>query len=129
MAARKKTTRRKTTRTRPRRPSAALARIEPDLPPSLRDYSRQVRRGLTQLEGQVERAESRTRRQITRLVREASHTLGRLEAQGERRWRKLSGQARREVLRQLRRLEKAIEGPRKKKATRRKPAPVAAAQT
>jgi hypothetical protein len=52
-------------------------------------------------------------------LREASHALGRLEAEGERRWRKLAVPARREALRLLQRLEGALATPERGKATRK----------
>ena len=80
---------------------------------------------LNQLERDVERAQARTRRQAARLLRDASHRLGHLEAQGERNWRKLNARARRETLAVLRRLERAVEqsgrgGLRKKKTAKKK---------
>ena len=39
------------------------------------------------------------------MLRDASHRLGRFEAEGERRWKNLTGEARREALQLLRRLE------------------------
>ena len=56
----------------------------------------------------------RARRRSTRLLREATHQLGRLEAEAERRWKKLSHQARHDAARLLHRLEVAIEPPRPK---------------
>jgi hypothetical protein len=57
------------------------------------------------------------------MLRDASHRLGRFEAEGERRWKDLTGEARREALQLLRRLEKTLE-PRRRKGrvavTRRK---------
>lgn len=105
-----------------RRTAEALARLEPDLPPTLRDFSKRVRRGLTELEREIERVQQRYRRQRARLLREVSHQLGRFEAEGERRWKKLNTQARRDALRLLKRLEKAIEPPQRKKRPRKKTA-------
>ena len=102
-----------------RRAEVALARLEQDLPPSLKEFSRQVQRGLTALEVEIQRAQANPRREFARLLRETSHTLGRLEAEGERRWRKLTAPARREALRLLRRLEGALATPRRKTARRR----------
>jgi hypothetical protein len=92
-----------------RRAARTLARIEGELPPTLGQFERRVRRGLEGLERRIERAEARTRRQLARLLREASHTLGRYEAAGEARWRKLTSQARRDALRVLRNLEAQLE--------------------
>jgi hypothetical protein len=98
------------------------------LPADLDDFSRQVRRRLTALEKQIGSA----RREGTRLLREASHALGRFEAEGEKRWRSLAAPARRRALRLLHRLERVLEAPKRKtvrgKGTRRRvatPAPAA----
>jgi len=52
------------------------------------------------------------------MLRDASHRLGRFEAEGERRWKNLTGEARREALQLLRRLERKFE-PRRRNAGRR----------
>ena len=91
------------------RTSAALDRLERELPPTLRDYSRRVRSQLGKLEQQIDRTQARYRRQAVRLLREGSHRLGGLEALGERGWRELSERARKEILNVLRRLERALE--------------------
>jgi hypothetical protein len=49
-------------------------------------------------------------------MRDAERQLGRLEAEGQKRWRKQTTQARRDAVRLLRKLEKAIEPAPKKKA-------------
>jgi len=111
-SARSKTTRRKT----------AIDRIAGELPKDPRDFSRMVRRDLSQLEKQIEGARKDVRRGLTRALREVSHQLGRFEADGERRWKKLTSQARRDAVKVLRKLEKVIEPPkRKRKAARKKP--------
>lgn len=102
-----------------RQADAALARLEQELPPNLRAYSRRVRRGLSGLEREVARAQANPRREGARLLREASHALGRLEAEGERRWRKLAKPARREALRLLHRLEGALAAPKRRKTARK----------
>ena len=94
-----------------REPSSRTARTEQEFPQTLRDFSRRLRRQLNALERNIEKTEWRYRRQATRALRDASHRLGKFEAMGERAWRKLTAQARREVLGVLRRVEKAIEGP------------------
>jgi hypothetical protein len=88
--------RRATVRTRARRKTRAslkrsIARIEEELPATLRS---------------------------TRLLREASHQLGRFEAEGELRWKRLTARARRDALKLLRRLEREI-GPSRRKAGRK----------
>jgi hypothetical protein len=99
-----------------------LARLEADLPPTLRDFSRRVRRSLLQLEKRIEHDSRDRRRQAARMMREASHRLGHLEAQGEREWRRQTLRARRATVALLRRLERTVEPPRKarprKKAAR-----------
>lgn len=90
-----------------------LTQLEADLPATLRDFSRRVRRGLVQLEKRIEHDSRDTRRQAARVMREASHRLGHLEAQGEREWRRQTLRARRATVALLRRLERVIEPPRK----------------
>lgn len=116
MAAKKKTTKKQTGRGSA---SAAMARLEAELPPNLRDFSRQVRRDLTRLERRIDVASRDARRQMTRLLRDVSHELGKLEAEGQKRWRALTHQARRDLAKQLNKLQKAIEPP-KKRAPRKK---------
>ena len=101
-----------------RRPTV-LARIEDELPKDLRDFSRRVRRDLTEIEKQIEGARADLRRGRTRLLRDVSHQLGRFEAEQERRWKKLALQARRDVVKALRKLEKLIEPPKPKKKKRK----------
>lgn len=102
------------------RTSAVLDRLERELPPTLRDYSRRVRQQLGKLEQEIGRTQARYRRQAVRLLREGSHRLGSLEALGERGWRKLSERTRKEILNILRRLEHAVETAGTQKPTRRK---------
>jgi hypothetical protein len=99
-----------------------LERIEAELPPTLRQYARRVRLHLTQVETDIARARAQARRRRTRLLREASHELGRLEAWGEARWRKLTAPYRKRAVDLLRRLERAIEPATRKKAVRKKTA-------
>jgi hypothetical protein len=117
----KKATRKKTAQKATRRRSSAGSRTEQEFPPTLGEFSRRVRRQLNALERNIEKTEWRYRRQTTRALRDASHQLGRFEAMGERAWKKLTAQARREVLGVLRRVEKAVEGPKPppKKAAKR----------
>jgi hypothetical protein len=92
-----------------------LAQLEADLPPTLRDFSRRVRRALVKLEKRIEHDSRATRRQAARMMREASHRLGHLEAQGEREWRRQTLRARRATVTLLRRLERTVEPPHKKR--------------
>jgi adenylate kinase len=133
-AAPKKAARKKTAKTTARKPSSAASRMEQEFPATLGDFSRRVRRQLNALERNIEKTEWRYRRQATRALRDASHQLGKFEARGERAWKKLTTQARREALTVLRRVERAVEGPKpkpkkkaaakgssRKSATRRRP--------
>jgi hypothetical protein len=108
MAARKKTSRKKAARSGGLGGGigAALGRFE--LPPTLRDYAHQVRGRLDGLERELTRASVDVRRRAARLLREASHQLGRLEAEGEAGWRRLASPYRRQLMDLLRRLEKAL---------------------
>jgi hypothetical protein len=111
MAARKKSARRKRSGARAAREMLAdrLASFERELPPTLRDYAAQVRRRLDRLERELARAQAGVRRQAARLLREASHQLGRLEVRGEAGWRRLAAPYRRQLLDLLRRLERAVK--------------------
>jgi hypothetical protein len=103
------------------RARSALASIEGDLPPTLKEFSRDMRRGLTKLEKQMDTAQRDARRRWTRTLRDASHQLGKLEAAGEKQWRRQTTRARREAAQALRRIEKAVQpAPTRKKTTRRR---------
>jgi hypothetical protein len=121
-AAARKTPRRSTQASRGK---PAFERLEDEFPADLRDFSRRVRRDLTRLERQIDTARRDARRRWTKVLREVSHQLGHLEAQGERRWRRLNLQARRDAVKVLRRLERAIEPPKRKRKARSKPKPAA----
>jgi hypothetical protein len=121
-AARKKATASKTTRKKTPRKKAAkkttrkkIGRIAAsdllgaELPKSLKALSRQLRRDLNAIEKQIETAGKETRRSLTRVVRDASHHLGSLEARGQREWRKMSARARGEVQRTLERVKRATQ--------------------
>ena len=84
-----------------------------------RKTTRRARAALARLEQEIQRAQANPRREAARLLREASHALGRWETEGERQWRRLAGPARREALRLLHRLEAALEAPKRRKAVRR----------
>jgi hypothetical protein len=105
-AARKKVARKKPARKKAARKRAARARGL-ELPRSLAEFRRVVQRDLNVLEREVESAGKDARRRITRLVRQASHQLGQLEARGSSQWRKLSSKARKEAETTLRRLRGA----------------------
>ena len=54
-------------------------------------------------------ARKEARRNLARIVRDASHQLGVLEARGEKEWKTLSARARKEVERTLGRVRRAVE--------------------
>ena len=79
-AVRKKTARRKTARKKTtRRKKSAIQRFDEALPPDLRAYSKRVRSGLSKLEREIEKSQRDARRRWTRLLRDASHQLGKIE--------------------------------------------------
>ena len=118
-SARKRTSSRTRSRSASGRLGGTLDRL--DLPPTLRDYARQVTRRLDGLERELARTSAGVRQRAARLLREASHQLGRLEAQGEAGWRRLTAPYRRQLRDLLARLEKAVAPPpARKKAARKK---------
>ena len=134
-SAAKKATRKKATRKRaprkktavrtasPRaRAKAALDRLQKELPPTLRDFSKNLRSNLSKLEKEIDKASSKYRRQAVRLLREGSHRLGSLEAHGEKGWRKLNTRARKELSGVVRRLQRAVEPATARKLAARKKA-------
>ena len=98
---------------------AAIARIEAELPKSLRDYVRDVEARLNQLERRIEKAGANARKEATRLLREGSKQLGALEARGEAAWQRLSAPYRKEAVALLTRLEAAIAPPRRARPRRK----------
>ncbi|MBW2715926.1 MAG: hypothetical protein JRD03_07610 [Deltaproteobacteria bacterium] len=116
-ATRKKATAKKTTRKKATKKTqqkkikriAASDLLGADLPKSLKALSRQLRRDLNAIEKQIETARKETRRSLTRVVRDASHHLGTLEARGQQEWRKMSARARGEVERTLKRVKRATQ--------------------
>ena len=92
-----------------------------ELPPTLRAYASQVRKRLDVLERELARAQVGVRRQAARMLREASHQLGKLEAEGEAGWRRLAAPYRSELIALLRRLENALAPPAARKRSARKP--------
>ena len=81
-----------------------------ELPKSLKAFGRQLRRDLNAVEKQIEIATKDTRRSLARVVRDASHQLGALEARGQREWRSLSRNAERDIEKVLKRVRKATGG-------------------
>jgi hypothetical protein len=85
-----------------------------ELPKSLKAFGGQLRRDLTAIEKQIEIAGKDTRRSLARIVRDASHQLGALEARGEREWRSRSSAAQRDIERIVKRVRKATLGPKRR---------------
>ena len=121
MTAPRKTTRRKTKRKKAA-PKSALDLLEASLPKDLRSYEQRMRRNLARIEKQIETAQRERRRRFVRMLREASHRLGRLEAEGEKRFRQQTTKARRDAVKLLHRIERAIEPKPKRKTARKKTA-------
>jgi len=107
MAARRKATS-KTIQTVKKNP---VDQLEERLPATLREYSRRVRKELSRIERDVERATAAARRQAIKLLRLASHELGRLEERGEKEWVRISTPYRRRAAELLSRLQKAVAPP------------------
>ena len=108
----KKTTRKKAVKKTGRMKIGRIAASDllgAELPKSLKALSRQLRRDLNAVEKQIETAGKETRRSLTRVVRDASHHLGTLEARGQKEWRKMSSRARSEVERTLKRVKRAAQ--------------------
>jgi hypothetical protein len=103
-----KKTAKKTGQKKTRRISASSLLGE-ELPKSLKALSNQLRRDLNAIEKQIETAGKDTRRSLTRVVRDASHHLGALEARGQQEWRKMSTRARNEVERTVKRVRRAAQ--------------------
>jgi hypothetical protein len=128
--ARKKAARKKTTaRKKSAKSKSALVRIEEGLPKTLRDFGKQVRRNLDQLERDIERAIPVARKRTARIIRDASHELGRIEERGEVFWRKGVAQATKEARKMtndaqglLRKLERSVATAKPKKKVARKKA-------
>jgi hypothetical protein len=106
-ASKKKAAKKKTARKKKAAKRSRIEFIGDELPKSLKAFGRQLRRDLTAVEKQIEVCGKDTRRSLARIVRDASHQLGTLEARGQREWRTLSRNAKRDVERVVRRVQKA----------------------
>lgn len=106
-AGRKKAAKKKTARKKKSARRAAVDLVGNELPKSLKAFGRQIRRDLNAIEKQIEICGKDTRRSLARIVRDASHQLGTLEARGEREWRALSRNSKRDVEGVVRRVRKA----------------------
>ena len=103
MAARTKTTAKKRVSRTTRRASVSrLNRLTKDLPPTLREFAKQVRTRLNRLEKRIDRVQASYRQQVAHLIRVASHRIDQAEP------------ARKQVIRLLSRIEKAISPQTKK---------------
>jgi hypothetical protein len=88
------------------------------MPTTLDELSRRVQQELSTLERRIVEAAAPARRELARALRQASHRLGRLEATGRGRWQRLTGDARRQAAALLRRVEKAVGAPARRRATK-----------
>lgn len=107
-------------KTAKRKPAAkgALARIEAELPKTLRGYVREVEKYLNHLEKDIEKAGATARKRSAKLLRDASRQLGAVEQKGEANLRRY----RSEAAKLIHKLEKNVAPPKraKKKATKKK---------
>jgi hypothetical protein len=117
-----RSSRKKNTAKRRGRRTNPLARLEGQLPPTLREYAGELRKRLDRLERDVTKAQLEARRRAAKLLREASQQLGRLEVAGEAGWRKLGASYQKELVALLKRLEKALAPPAARKRPRKKAA-------
>ena len=101
------------------RRSNPLSRLEGQLPTTLREYAAELRKRLDRLERDITKAQMEARRRAARLLREASHQLGRLEVAGEAGWRKLGASYQKDLVALLKRLEKAVAPPAARKPARK----------
>ena len=121
MTARRSSAKNNTAKGRKRRANP-LARLEGQLPPTLREFAGELRKRLDRLERDVTKAQLEARRRAAKLLREASQQLGRLEVAGEAGWRKLGASYQKELVALLKRLEKALSPPAARKPARKKAA-------
>jgi hypothetical protein len=98
----------------------AFARLEGQLPPTLREYASDLRKRLDRLERDLAKAQLEVRKRAARLLREASHQLGRLEVGGEAAWRKLGASYQKDLVALLKRIEKALAPSAKRRPARKK---------
>jgi hypothetical protein len=118
MAARRKKSRKKSARKTgrkkagrkkaARKKSAAQQLLGSQLPRSLKALTAQMRRDLGRIERQLQTAGRGTRASLARVLRDASHQLGILEARGQQEWNKRSARAQREVQKTLARMRRAL---------------------
>ena len=106
-AAKKRAAPKKTARKKKAKKSGGASILGVDLPKSLSAYGRLLRRDLNAIEKQIEIARKDTRRGLTRIMRDASHQLGALEARGEREWRNRSKAVEKDVAKLIKRVRKA----------------------
>jgi hypothetical protein len=121
------TARRSGTRKTARRAKGRFAQFEAQLPTTLREFAGDLHKRLDRLEREAAKAQVEARRRAARLLREASHQLGRLEVGGEAAWRKLGAAYQKDLIALLGRLEKALAPARRRRQARRKASPVVSA--
>lgn len=79
------------------------------LPKSLKAFSAQMRRDLNALEKLLVGSRKETRRSLGRIIRDASHQLGKFEGQGEREWKKLNTRAKKETEALIKKVKKTLK--------------------
>jgi hypothetical protein len=109
-AAKKRAAPKKTARKKKAKKSVGASFLGTDLPKSLSAFGRLLRRDLNAIEKQIEIAGKDARRGLTRIMRDASHRLGALEARGEREWRNRSKAVEKDVAKLIKRVRKAAGG-------------------
>jgi len=109
--ARKKVARKKTTKKKParRKKKTGAKALAGNLPKSLSAFSREFKRDLNAIEKEIESAGRDARRGLTRVMRDASHQLGVLEARGQKEWRKISKKVQSEIERTVKRVKRAAK--------------------
>jgi hypothetical protein len=109
-AAKKKVTKKKTAKKKPARSKSKAAQLTGSaLPKSLSAFAREFRRDLNSIEKEIESASRDARRGLTRVMRDASHQLGVLEARGQKEWRAVSKKAQAEIQRTVTKVKRAAK--------------------
>jgi len=106
-SAKKKATKKKAKKKAKKSKAAQLAGSK--LPKSLSAFSREFRRDLNAIEKEIESAGRDARRGLTRVMRDASHQLGVLEARGQKEWRSVSKKAQAEIERTVKKVKRAAK--------------------
>jgi len=108
-AAKKKGTKKKSAKkkTARKKKKTTAKKLAGNLPKSLTAFGKELRRDLNAIEREIESAGRDARRGLTRVMRDASHQLGVLEARGQKEWRNISKKAQTEIERTVKRVKRA----------------------